>query len=66
MPKEALSIIGVLVIVALTSQIAIAAPHSARKSARAPAHVAHQPRAAFGSAPEVGSKSCDRIWCYEN
>jgi len=62
-----LSILGLLVIVVLTSQMAIAAPRSARKSARAPASVALQSRDALGSASKAtGSKSCDRFWCYEN
>ena len=69
MRKEVLSIFGVLVIAALTIQMATAAPRSARKAVRTPTPVTHQPRDAFGSALEaVGSisKSCDRFWWYEN
>jgi hypothetical protein len=67
MRKRALSILGVLIMAALTVQMAMAAPRSARKAARTAAPVNHQVRDAFGSAPTgVGSKSCDRFWCYQN
>jgi hypothetical protein len=67
MRKRALPYLGVLVIAALTIQTAVAATHHARKQVRNPAPVTHQPRDAFGSAPEVvGGKSCDILWCYEN
>jgi len=67
MRKTVLSILGVLIVAALTVQMAIAAPRSARKAARAPAPPNHQIRDAFGSAPNAaGSKSCDIFWCYQN
>ena len=67
MRKRVLSILSVLTIAALTIQMATAAPRSPRKAVRAPAPVNHQFRDAFGSAANaVGSKSCDRFWCYEN
>ena len=67
MRKRVLSILGVLVIAALTIQIANAAPPRVRKAIRAPAPVAQQFRDAFGSAPKpVGSKSCDIFWCHED
>jgi hypothetical protein len=57
----------VVVIAAWTIQMATAAPRRAPKAARAPAPVTQQFRDAFGSVPKaVGSKSCDRFWCYEN
>jgi hypothetical protein len=66
MRKRVFSILGVLIIAALTAQTAMAAARHVRK-ARAPAPVNHQVRDAFGSASNaVGSKSCDRLWCYEN
>jgi hypothetical protein len=67
MRKRVLSIFGVLVIAALTIQMATAAPRSARKAARAHAPVTHQVRDAFGSAPAaVHSRSCDIFACYED
>jgi hypothetical protein len=67
MRKRMLGILRVLIIAALSIQMAIAAPRSARKAARAPAPVNHQIRDAFGAASNaVGSKSCDIFWCYEN
>jgi hypothetical protein len=67
MRKRILLRLGVLVIAALTIQTATAATLHTQRAARNPAHVTHQVRDAFGSAPEaVGSKSCDIIWCYEN
>jgi hypothetical protein len=62
MRKRALPHFGVLFIATLTIQAAAAATHHARKPVRNPAPVTHQPRDAFGSAPEaVGGKSCDVI-----
>src|ERR1700753_1674802 len=60
MPKTILSILGVLVIAALTVQVATAAPRKARRATRTHAVVNHQPpRNAFGSVPKAGgSKSC--------
>jgi hypothetical protein len=56
-----------LIFAVLTIQMAMAAPRSPRKVARAPALITHQFRDAFGSAPKItGSKSCDIFWCYEN
>jgi hypothetical protein len=67
MRKRVLSIVGVLIFAVLTIQMAMAAPRSPRKVARAPALITHQFRDAFGSAPKItGSKSCDIFWCYEN
>jgi hypothetical protein len=67
MRKRVLTRLGVLVLAALTIQTATVAARHTRKGVRNPALVTHQPRHAFGSAPEaVGSKSCDVIWCYEN
>ena len=67
MRKRILSILGVLAIVALTMQVANAAPPRARKPARAPASITHQFRDVFGSATEVvRSRSSDILWCYEN
>jgi hypothetical protein len=66
MRKRVLSILGLLVMSALTIQTATAAPRGAR-SARVAASATHQPRDAFGSASKaVGTKSCDIVWCYEN
>jgi hypothetical protein len=67
MRKRVLSILGALVIAALTIPTANAASPRVPKAARAPAPVAHQFRDAFGSAPKpIGSKSCDIFWCHEN
>jgi hypothetical protein len=71
MRKIVLSILGALVIVSFTTQLAGAAPRSERKVVRAPAHAARQLREAHDSAPDpaprvVGSKSCDIFWCYQN
>jgi hypothetical protein len=67
MRKRVLSILGVVVIAALTVQMATAAPSSARKAARGHAPAIHQFRDAFGSAPKaVVSESCDRFWCYKD
>ena len=57
----------VAVIATLTIQMETAAPRRAPKAARAPAPVTQQFRDAYGSVPKaVGTKSCDRIWCYEH
>jgi hypothetical protein len=67
MRKRVFGILAVPIIAALTAQLAMAAPRNAQKAARAPAPVNHQIRDAFGYAPSaVGSKSCDRFWCYGN
>jgi hypothetical protein len=67
MRKRVFGILGVLIIAALTVQMAAAAPRSAGKARRAPASVAHQFRDAFDLAPKpVGSKSCDIFACYQN
>jgi hypothetical protein len=50
----------------LTIQTATALPRHPPKAARAHPPLTHQLRDTFGFAPDVKSKSCDRIWCYEN
>jgi len=66
MRKRVLNILSVLVIAALTIQIATAAPRGAQRT-RVHAPATHQLRDAFGSTSKaVGSKSCDILWCYEN
>ena len=67
MRQNALSILGVLIIAALTVQMATAAPSSARKAGRGHAPAIHQFRDSFGSAPKAAvSESCDRFWCYKD
>ncbi len=80
MRKIVLRLLGALVIVSFTSQMAGAAARSERKVVRAPAHAARQFREAHDAAPRdfapgfvapnaapgVGSKSCDILWCYQN
>ena len=67
MRKKLLIILGILVFVGLTIQMAIAAPHGARKAGRVSPNVTRQLRDTFGSASKADeSKSCDRFWCYEN
>lgn len=67
MRKKVLNILAVLVTLALTVQMAAAAPRSAGKAGRAHASVNHQLRDAFDFEPKpVGSKSCDIFACYEN
>ena len=67
MRKRVLTVLGVLLIAALTIQIATAA-RNARKAARAPVPVTQQLRERHGvSAPAViHNRSCDRFWCYED
>jgi hypothetical protein len=65
MRKRVLSVLGVLVVSALTAQVAAAAPHSSGKAARASARLNRQFRDVFNSASKpVDTKSCDIIWCY--
>jgi hypothetical protein len=65
MRKRVLSVLGVLVVSALTAQVAAAAPHSGGKAARASARLNRQFRDVFDSASKpVETKSCDIIWCY--
>jgi hypothetical protein len=82
MPARVLTVLGVLLIAALTIQEATAAARNAGKAARASGPVAQQRRDGFGSAQSdysyrskrhglsapaaTGTKSCDVIWCYEN
>jgi hypothetical protein len=55
MRKRVFAVLAVLIIAALNFQMAIAAPHGARKAVRAPAPVNHQIRDAFGSVPNAGA-----------
>jgi hypothetical protein len=68
MRKRVLTVLGVLLIAALTIPTATAARHS-RKPARAPVRATQQPRDVNHgpSAPAAtGNKSCDIIWCYQD
>jgi hypothetical protein len=82
MPARVLTVLGVLLIAALTIQQATAAARHAGKSARASGQVAQQRRDAVGSAQSGYSyhskrqglsapaasdtKSCDILWCYQD
>ena len=74
MRKKVLIALGVMLVIAFTTQLATAAASSAREPARAPVAATPQFRNALGSAdlpqghrpPASGTKSCDIIWCYEN
>jgi hypothetical protein len=82
MPTKVLTVLGVLLIAALTIQEAAAAARHAGRAARASGSVAQQRRDAVGSAQSgysyhskrrgvsapaaTDTKSCDVIWCYEN
>jgi hypothetical protein len=66
---------ALLIIAALTLQMAAAASRSERKAPRSSAHVTRPVRDAFGSAPKAtntttstttGNKLCDIVWCYDN
>jgi hypothetical protein len=66
MRKRILTVLGVLLIAALTIQAAMAA-HNRRKPARAPVPATQQLRdTRHGpSAPaDTNTKSCDILWCY--
>lgn len=67
MRKRVLTVLGGLLIAALTIQTATAAARHGRKPVRASAPVTQQLRdIRHGpSAPAASdTKSCDRIWCY--
>jgi hypothetical protein len=69
MRKRVLTVLGVLLIAALTIQTATAAARHGRKAARAPAPVTSQLRdISHGRAAPaaIGNKSCDILWCYQN
>jgi hypothetical protein len=68
MRKRVLTVLGVLLIAALTIQMATAAARNARKAARTPVSVTQQLRERHGvSAPAaIHNRSCDRFWCYED
>jgi len=68
MRKTVLTVLGVLLIAALTMQMATAAARNSRKAARAAAPVTQQLRERHGvSAPAaIHTRSCDRFWCYED
>jgi hypothetical protein len=68
MRKTVLTVLGVLLIAALTIQMATAAARNARKAARAAAPATQQLRERHGlSAPAaIHNRSCDRFWCYED
>jgi hypothetical protein len=67
MRKRALMVLAVLLIAALTTEMAVAARH-VRKAGRASASVTQQPRKQRGlSAPAASdAKSCDVVWCYSD
>ena len=68
MRKRVLTVLGVLLIAALTTQMATAAARHARKAARAPVPVTQQLRERHELAPPaaIHNKSCDRLWCYDD
>jgi hypothetical protein len=67
MRKNVLTVLGVLLIAALTIQMATAAARHARKAARAPVPVTQQLRERHPSTPPaIHNRSCDIIWCYED
>jgi hypothetical protein len=67
MRKRVLTVLGVLLIAALTIQMATAAARNAQKAAHAPVpaqelrerHVVPAPAA-------IHNRSCDKFWCYED
>jgi hypothetical protein len=67
MRKRVLPVLGVLLIAALTTQMAAAARH-VRKAARGSATITQQLRKPHGfSAPAASdAKSCDVVWCYSD
>ena len=67
MPKRVLTVLGALLVAALTTEAATAARH-VRKSARASAQATQQFRGQRGvSAPAASdAKSCDVVWCYSD
>ena len=67
MRKRVLAVLAVLLIGALTTEMAAAARH-VRKNARASAPVTQQLRQQRGlSAPAASdAKSCDVVWCYSD
>ena len=68
MRKRILTVLGVLLITALTIQTATAAARNARKAARGSVPVTQQLRERHeSSAPAaIQNRSCDRFWCYED
>jgi hypothetical protein len=68
MRKRVLTVLGVLLIAALTTQMTTAATRHVRKAARASAPVTQQLRKQQGiSAPAASdNKSCDVVWCYSD
>ena len=68
MRKRILTVLGVLLIAALTIQTAAAAARNARKAARGSVPVTQQLRERHeSSAPAaIQNRSCDRFWCYED
>jgi hypothetical protein len=68
MRKTVLTVLGVLLIAALTIQMAAAAARHARKAARAPVPVTQQlrERHRLSTPAAVHNRSCDIIWCYED
>ena len=67
MRKRVLTVLAVLLISALTTEMAAAARH-VRRSARASAPATQQFRGQRGvSAPAASdAKSCDVVWCYSD
>jgi hypothetical protein len=82
MPTKVLTVLGVLLIAALTIQEATAAARHAGKAARASGPATQQRRDAVGSAQSdysyrskrrglsapaaTDTKSCDVVWCYQD
>jgi hypothetical protein len=68
MRNKVLTVLGVLLIAALTIPMATAAARHARKAARAPVPVTQQLRERQRIAPPAAThnRSCDIIWCYED
>jgi hypothetical protein len=66
MRKRVLTVLGALLIAALTTQMATAAARHVRKGTRASAPATQQLRKQHGlSAPAASvTKSCDVVWCY--
>lgn len=66
MRRRVLAVLGVLLVAAVTTQMATAAARHARKAARASAPLTQQLRKQHGlSAPAASdTKTCDVIWCY--
>ena len=67
MRKRVLAVLAVLLIAALTTEMATAARH-VRKGTRASAPTTQQLRKQHGlSAPAASdAKSCDVVWCYSD